>query len=338
MKKLIQILLAAGVLASFSSMLFATTLDDVKKKGFVQCGVSQGTPGFSSPDSKGEWSGIDVDVCRAIAAAIFGDAKKVKYTPLSAKVRFTTLSAGEIDVLSRNTTWTASRDNSLGLDFTTVNFYDGQGFIVHKKTGIKSATELSGATICVQAGTTHEQTTVDYFAQNNMEYNPIVFEKINDQVAAYDAGRCDVLTNDRSNLAAQTVKLKDPNGHVVLPETISKEPLGPVVRQNDSQWKDLVFWSLSAMIIAEEMGVTSKNVDSMKKSNDPAIKRLLGVEDEFGQQMGVSNTWAYNIVKQVGNYGESYERNVGPNTPLKLARGVNEQWTKGGILYAPPIR
>ncbi|HHN68274.1 MAG TPA: amino acid ABC transporter substrate-binding protein [Thermopetrobacter sp.] len=316
----------------------AGTLDDVKKKGFVQCGVSQGLPGFSNPDDKGNWTGLDVDVCRAVAAAVFGDPNKVKFTPLSAKERFTALQSGEVDMLSRNTTWTATRDTALGLNFAGVNYYDGQGFMVRKSLGVTSAKQLGGAAVCTNTGTTTELNVADYFRANKMQYEVVAFEKSDEVVKAYDEGRCDVYTTDRSGLAAQRLKLKNPDEHIVLPEIISKEPLGPVVRQGDDQWFDLVKWTLFAMVNAEELGVNSKNVDEMKKSNNPAIKRLLGVEGKFGENLGVSNDWAYNIIKHVGNYGESYDRNVGPKTPLGLARGLNALWNKGGIMYAPPIR
>ncbi|MCG6858568.1 MAG: amino acid ABC transporter substrate-binding protein [Salaquimonas sp.] len=328
-------LTVAGLLASTAS---AATLDDVKAKGFIQCGVSQGLPGFSNPDDQGNWTGVDVDVCRAMAAAVFGDASKVKYTPLSAKERFTALQSGEIDVLSRNTTWTMTRDTALGLNFAGVNYYDGQGFMVRKSLGVASALELSGASVCTNTGTTTELNVADYFRANKMEYEIVAFEKSDEVVAAYDAGRCDVYTTDQSGLYANRLKLTNPDEHVVLPEIISKEPLGPVVRQGDDQWFNLAKWSLNAMINAEELGVTSENVDEMANSDNPEIKRLLGKEGEFGAAIGVSNDWAYQIVKQVGNYGESFERNIGVNTPLEIKRGLNQLWSKGGILYAPPIR
>jgi general L-amino acid transport system substrate-binding protein len=323
---------------TFAGVTGAGTLDDVKRKGFVQCGVSQGLPGFSNPDEKGNWTGIDVDVCRALAAAIFGDANKVKYTPLSAKERFTALQSGEVDVLSRNTTWTLVRDTALGLNFTGVTYYDGQGFMVPKKLGVKSAKELNGASVCVNIGTTTELNMADFFRSNRMEYKPVVFEKADEVVAAYDAGRCDVYTTDRSGLAAQRLKLKNPDAHMVLPEIISKEPLGPVVRHGDDQWFDLVKWTLYGMLEAEEYGVTSKNVDKMKSSSNPVIKRLLGIEGDMGKNLGVDNEWAYNIVKEVGNYGEMYDRNVGPATPLKLERGTNALWKDGGLQYGMPVR
>ena len=337
MKKLVM-LSAGAALAVVAGTANAATLDDVKKKGFVQCGVSQGLPGFSNPDEKGNWSGIDVDVCRAVAAAVFGDATKVKYTPLSAKERFTALQSGEVDVLSRNTTWTLTRDTSLGLDFTGVNYYDGQGFMVRKKLGVKSAKELSGASVCTNIGTTTELNVSDFFRANGMKIELVAFEKADEVVAAYDAGRCDVYTTDRSGLAAQRTKMKNPDEHMVLPEIISKEPLGPVVRHGDNQWGDVVRWSLYAMIQAEESDINSGNVDKMKDTKNPDIRRFLGLEGDMGKSLGLPNEWAYNIVKQVGNYGESYDKHVGPNTPLKLERGVNALWNKGGLQYPMPIR
>ena len=336
--KVLTAFLAAASVVAIATSASAGTLDDVKAKGSLQCGVSQGLPGFSNPDEQGNWTGIDVDVCRAVAAAIFGDASKVKFTPLSAKERFTALQSGEVDMLSRNTTWTLVRDTALGLNFAGVNYYDGQGFMVRKDLGVKSAKELDGASVCVNIGTTTELNLSDYFRANNMKFKPVVFEKADEVVAAYDAGRCDVYTTDRSGLAAQRIKLKDPNANMILPETISKEPLGPVVRQGDDQWFDLVKWSLYAMVDAEELGVTSKNVDQMKSSDNPNIKRLLGTEGDMGKNLGVGDAWAYNIVKQVGNYGESYDRYVGPKTSLGLERGLNALWKDGGLQYAMPIR
>lgn len=338
--KLLKTLAASATLAALTlaGTVEASTLEAVQKKGFIQCGVSQGLPGFSNPDVKGNWTGLDIDVCRAVAAAVFGDATKVKYSPLSAKVRFTALQSGEIDMLSRNTTWTMTRDTSLGLNFAGVNYYDGQGFMVPKKLGIKSAKELNGAAVCTNLGTTTELNMSDYFSANKMKFTPVVFEKADEVVAAYDAGRCDVYTTDRSGLAAQRLKMKNPDAHMVLPETISKEPLGPVVRHGDDQWLDIVKWTLYAMVEAEEQGITSKNVDEKTKSDNPSSKRLLGVDGALGEKIGLSKSWAYNIIKQVGNYGESFERNVGVNTPLKLSRGVNDLWNKGGLMYPMPIR
>lgn len=332
-------LLAAAAVTALSTAASAATVDDVKAKDFVQCGVSQGLPGFSNPDEQGNWTGIDVDVCRAVAAAVLGDASKVKFTPLSAKERFTALQSGEIDMLSRNTTWTLVRDTALGLNFAGVNYYDGQGFMARKDLGVKSAKELDGASVCVNIGTTTELNLSDYFRANGMSFNPVVFEKADEVVAAYDAGRCDVYTTDQSGLAAQRVKLKEPDAHMILPEIISKEPLGPVVRHGDDQWLDIVKWSLYAMVEAEELGVTSKNVDSMKgSSTNPNIKRLLGTEGDMGKNLGIGNEWAYNIIKQVGNYGESFDRYVGPKTTLSLERGLNALWKDGGLQYAMPVR
>lgn len=331
-------LFIAGAALAVSTAASAGTMEDVVKKGFVQCGVSQGLPGFSNPDENGNWTGIDVDVCRAVAAAVLGDASKVKFSPLSAKERFTALQSGEVDILSRNTTWTLVRDTALGLNFAGVNYYDGQGFMVRKDLGVKSALELDGASACVNIGTTTELNLSDYFRTNNMKLNPVVFEKADEVVAAYDAGRCDVYTTDQSGLAAQRQKLKDPDANMVLPEIISKEPLGPVVRHGDDKWLDVVKWSLYAMVGAEDLGITSKNVDKMKGSDNPKIRRFLGTEGEGGKGLGVSADWAYNIVKQVGNYGESFERYVGPNTPLGLERGLNAQWKDGGLQYAMPVR
>jgi len=315
------------------------TLNTVIARGFVVCGVNQGLPGFSNPDEKGNWVGLDIDVCRAVAAAIFGDASKVKFRATSAKERFTALQSGEVDLLSRNTTWTFVRDNALGLDFTGIVFYDGQGFMIRKSLGVRSARELNGASVCVITGTTTELNLGDYFRTNRMKYRPVVFEKADEAVAAYEAGRCDAFTTDRSGLAAQRVRLARPNDHMVLPEVISKEPLGPVVRHGDNQWGDIVRWTLNVLIIAEEKGVTSKNIERMRtRSKDPEIKRLLGVEGDLGKKLGLPNDWANQIIKQVGNYGEIYERNVGPDTPLKLERGLNRLWNRGGILYAPPMR
>jgi len=272
-----------------------STLDAVKAKGYVQCGVSQGLPGFSNADDNGNWTGIDVDLCRGVAAAVFGDADKVRFTPLSAKQRFTALSSGEIDILSRNTTWTMTRDTQLGLNFAGVNYYDGQGMMVPSSLGVTSATELDGANICTNTGTTTELNITDYFRANNMSFELVAFEKADEVVAAYDAGRCDVYTTDRSGLAAQRTKLTNPDAHVVLPEIISKEPLGPVVRQGDDQWFNIVRWSLNAMINAEELGVTQSNVGSMMGSDNPSIKRLLGAEGNFGEELGLSNDWAANL-------------------------------------------
>jgi general L-amino acid transport system substrate-binding protein len=330
---------AAALCAATAGFAQASTLGDVKSKGFIQCGVSQGIPGFSNPDQAGEWTGIDADMCRAVAAAVFGDSSKVKFTPLSAKDRFTALQSGEIDILSRNTTWTLVRDTALGLNFAGVNYYDGQGFMVRRDLGVKSAKQLAGSAVCVNIGTTTELNMADFFRANNMDYKPVVFEKADEVVAAYDAGRCDVYTSDRSALAAQRLKLKNPGAHMVLPETISKEPLGPVVRHGDDQWLDIVKWSLYLMVEAEENGVSQANVDDLRASSkDPVQRRLLGVEGELGKNLGVANDWGYQIIKQVGNYGDVYEKHIGPSTPVGLERGVNALWKDGGLQYAIPVR
>jgi general L-amino acid transport system substrate-binding protein len=338
MKKLTGFTVTATLAAVTAMAQAGPTLDAVKQKGFVQCGVSQGLPGFSNPDDKGNWTGLDVDLCNAVAAAVFGDISKVKFTPLSAKERFTALQSGEVDLLSRNTTWTSTRDTALGLNFAGVNYYDGQGFMAKKELGISSALELGGAAVCTNTGTTTELNVADYFRANNMEYEVVAFEKADEVVAAYDAGRCDVYTTDQSGLYAQRIKLQDPDAHIILPEVISKEPLGPVVRHGDDEWFDIVKWSLNCTINAEELGVTSENVDGMSDNSNPEIKRLLGSEGDAGTNLGLSADWCKNIIKTVGNYGESFERNVGESTPLKISRGLNALWSKGGIMYAPPIR
>ncbi|MFO1351989.1 MAG: amino acid ABC transporter substrate-binding protein [Gammaproteobacteria bacterium] len=337
MIKLYACAISAALLVA-SAAHAGPTLDAVKKKGFLQCGVSQGLAGFSNFDDKGNWTGIDVDVCRAVSAAIFGDPNKVKYTALSAKERFTALQSGEIDVLSRNSTWTITRDTSLGLNFTGVTYYDGQGFMVRKDLKLTSAKDLDGATVCTQTGTTTELNLADYFRSTNHKYQVVAFEKNDEVIAAYDAGRCDAYTTDQSGLYAERIKLKDPSAHIVLPEIISKEPLGPVVRQGDDEWFDIVKWSLFCMITAEELGITSTNVDGMAGSDNPEIKRVLGTEGDAGKGLGVGNEWCKNIVKGVGNYSESFERNIGQGSPLKIARGLNALWNKGGLQYAPPIR
>lgn len=325
-------------LALAASMASAGTLDEVKSRGHVNCGVNNGVPGFAAPNDKGRIIGIDADMCYAIAAAVLGDASKVKFTPLTAKERFTALSSGEIDVLSRNTTHSLHRDSALGLNFTYYNYIDGQGFLVKKSLGVKSAMDLDGAAICIQQGTTSELNLADYFRKNNMKFKPIGYETSPQTRDGFDKGACDVLTSDKSQLAGLRTELKDPSSAFILPETISKEPLGPVVRQGDDQWFNIVKWTLFAMINAEESEITSNNVDKLRKaSTDPGVKRILGVEGEMGKDLGLSPDWVYNIVKQVGNYGESYARNI---EPLGLARkgSVNDLWSRGGILYAPPIR
>ena len=316
----------------------AQTLKKVQDRGSLMCGVSQGLPGFSNPDDKGNWTGFDVDVCRAIAAAIFNDASKVKFLPLSAKDRFTALQSGEIDVLSRNSTWTSSRDASLGILFTAVNYYDGQGFMVRKSLKVNSALELNGASMCTQTGTTTELNLADYFRGNGMKYEVIAFVTADETVKAYEAGRCDAFTTDVSQLYAEKLKLANPADHVILPEIISKEPLAPAVRRGDDQWLALVRWVQFAMLDAEELGVSSRTLDEALKSPQPEIKRLLGTESAFGEQLGLTKDWVVRIVKQVGNYGESFDRNVGTGSKLGISRGLNRLWTKGGIQYAPPVR
>ena len=318
--------------------LAAGTLDQVKQRGMLVCGANTGLAGFSLPDEKGAWTGIDVDFCRAMAAAIFNDPAKVKYVPLNAKDRFTALQTGEIDVLSRNGTWTQSREAQLGLLWGTVNYYDGQGFMVRKKLNVASALELNGASVCVQQGTTTELNLADFFRANNLKYEAVIFKEEDETLKAYETGRCDAFTTDASGLYAERMRLAAPEDHVVLPEIISKEPLGAAVRQGDDQWFNIVRWTHFAMISAEEQGVTSKNVDDMLKSTSPDTRRLLGVEGEYGKSMGLTNDWAYRIIKAVGNYGEIFDKNVGDGSKLKIKRGLNALWTKGGLQYAPPIR
>ena len=341
MKKLVEIFAASAALTLLTLVPLRAaedTLQVVKQRGYVKCGVSQGLPGFSNPDDKGNWKGIDVDLCRAVAAAVFGTDEKVKFTPLSAKERFTALQSGEVDLLARNTTWSMHRDTALGVDFTGVNYYDGQGFMVRAELGITSTKELDGASLCTNLGTTTELNAADYFRTHNMQYEMVAFEKADEAVSAYNTGRCDAYTTDQSALYAQRLKLTDPKAHIVLPQIISKEPLGPVVRQGDDQWGDIVRWSHNAMLNAEELGVTSSNVEAMKSSSNPSVKRLLGLDGSFGANMGISNDWAYHIIRTVGNYAETFERNVGKDTPLGIARGVNALWKDGGLQYAPPIR
>jgi general L-amino acid transport system substrate-binding protein len=339
MRTMLLSIAVGGVAALLAGSASATTLEGVKAKGYVQCGVNTGLLGFGSTDDAGEWKGFDVDYCRAVAAAIFNDPKAVKFTPLTAKERLTALQSGEIDLLSRNTTWTMSRDTSQGLTFAGTSYYDGQGFMVRKSLGVASALQLGGASICVQTGTTTELNMADFFKRNNMQYNPVVFEQLPEVNAAYDSGRCDAYTTDASGLYATRLTLTNPDDHIILPDIISKEPLGPVVRQGDDQWFNIVKWTHFALLDAEEAGVTQKNVDEMKNSDNQDARRLLGTDGTFGEGIGLSNDWAYNVIKAVGNYGEIFERNIGADTPLKIARGLNALWTtKGGIQYAPPIR
>jgi len=337
MKK-IAALFALAVFAVAQDASAQTTLKAIKDRGVINCGANGTLAGFGLPDAQGNWTGLDVDFCRAIAAAVFNDPKKVKFVPLSAKDRFTALQSGEVDVLARNTTWTSSRDTSLGLNFVGVNYYDGQGFVVRKGLNVNSALELNGASICVQQGTTTELNLADYFRSHNMQMKSVTFATSNEAVKAYDAGRCDAYTTDASALYAERLRMANPADHIILPEIISKEPLGPAVRHGDDQWFDIVKWTLFAMIDAEELNVNSKNVDEMLKSDNPEIKRLLGTEGNFGEQLGLTKDWVVRIVKQVGNYGETFERNVGQGSPLKIDRGLNRLWTKGGIQYAPPVR
>jgi len=304
----------------------------------LNCGANGTLAGFGLPDAQGKWTGLDVDFCRAVAGAVLGDPNKVKFVPLSAKDRFTALQSGEVDVLVRNTTWTSSRDTSLGLNFVGVNYYDGQGFMVRTALKVNSALELNGASVCVQQGTTTELNLADFFRAHNIQLKSVTFATANEAIKAYDAGRCDAYTTDASGLYAERLRLTNANDHIILPEIISKEPLGPAVRHGDDQWFDVVKWTLFAMINAEELGVTSKNVDEMLKSTNPDVKRLLGTEGNYGEQLGLSKDWAVHIVKAVGNYGESFERNVGTGSPLKIDRGLNKLWSKGGIQYAPPVR
>jgi len=316
----------------------AATLGDVKAKGFLECGVNHGLPGFSISNEAGVWSGMDADFCRGVAAAIFDDPGKVKFVPLTAKERFTALQSGEVDILSRNTTWTMTRDTALGLSFAGVTYYDGQGFMVRKSLGIASVLELSGTTVCTQAGTTTEMNVNDFFGSKQIPYTLQTFAKTEQTVSAYESGRCDAFSADASQLYSARLKMKEPETHVVLPEIISKEPLGPVVRQGDEQWLNIVKWTLFALVNAEELGVTSRNVKDMRASSDPDIRRLLGVDGDLGLKLGLQNNWAVNLISAVGNYGEIFDRNVGKNSSLQIARGVNRLWNEGGILYAPPIR
>ena len=332
-------LVAAGAMTAMPAHA-GKTLDAIKARGQVICGVNTGLAGFSAADSKGEWSGLDVDICRAIAAATLGDANKVKWVPLTAQQRFTALQSGEIDILSRNTTWTLTRDASLGLNFTAVTFYDGQGFMVPTKLKVKSAKQLKGATVCVQSGTTTEKNLTDYSRANSLNMKPIVFEKQEATTGAYFAGRCAVLTTDASGLASiRTKEAKDPNEHVILPELISKEPLGPVVRRGDDEWFAIAKWVIYGLLEAEEFGLTAANVEQQQKtSQDPVVMRIVGSSEDTGKLLGLDKDWMVRAIKAGGNYGEIYERNVGPTTALNLPRGSNALWTKGGLMYAPPVR
>ncbi|MFC3853162.1 amino acid ABC transporter substrate-binding protein [Salinispirillum marinum] len=337
MKKIATLIGGAAAVATLAMGAHAQTLDQVKARGALNCGVSTGLPGFSSTDAAGNWQGLDVDTCRAVAAAVLGDANDVNFVPLTAVERFTALQSGEIDMLSRNTTWTLTRDASLGLNFAGVNYYDGQAFLVSTDLGVTSALELDGAAVCIQSGTTTELNLADYFRFNNMSFEPVLYDTSEQTVSGFEAGRCDVLTSDSSQLAALRIQLSNPDGAVVLPQTISKEPLGPVVRQGDDQWFNIVKWAHIATLNAEEFGLTQSNVDSMLGTDNPNIARFLD-SAELGGFLGLGSDWAYQIVKQVGNYGEMFDRNVGAGSPLGLPRGVNALWTQGGLQYGPPIR
>jgi len=341
MNRVITTLIAAagflGTVVAVSAQP-ANTLNTVKSRGILHCGSNIGLAGFGLPDAQGNWAGLDVDFCRALAAAIFNDPTKVRFQALSAKDRFTALQTGEVDVLARNTTWTLSRDTSLGLNFTGVNYYDGQGFMVRKALKVNSALELSDAAVCVQQGTTTELNLADYFRGNKMKLKTVTFGSADEAIKAYDAGRCDAFTTDASGLYSERLRLVNPNDHIILPEIISKEPLGPAVRHGDDQWFDIVKWVHFAMLNAEEFGLTQKNIDEALTSDKPDVKRFVGSEGNFGEQLGLTKDWALRITKHVGNYGEVFERNVGQGSALKIARGLNALWTKGGIQYAPPIR
>jgi general L-amino acid transport system substrate-binding protein len=338
MKKLCVFVVAMAMLLSVVGIVTAGTLDEVRARGYLIAGVNGGVFGFSMPDEKGVWRGLDSDTAKAVAAAVFGDADKIKFVALTAVQRLPALQSKEIDVLCRNTTQTLTRETMNGLNFCHVNFYDGQGFLINKKLGVKSAKELGGATVCVLPGTTTEMNAADFFRKNGLTWKPVVIEQTAELSKAFFAGRCDCLTSDASQLAAHRSVAPNPDDYVLLPEIISKEPLAPVVRHGDDQWFDIVNWTIMALIEAEEFGITSKNVDEMLKSKDPQIQRFLGVTPGMGKALGLDEKWAYNIVKQVGNYGEIYDRNVGPDTPLGLERGLNDLWTRGGIMYAAPIR
>jgi general L-amino acid transport system substrate-binding protein len=332
------ILFSFALTLASAGMANAGTLDDIKARGSILCGVSGGLAGFAQPDDKGSWNGIDVDFCRALAAAIFNDPSKVKFLPLTAKDRFTALQSREVDLLARNTTWTSSRDTQLGFNFAAVNYYDAQGFMVRKGLKVSSALELSNATVCTQSGTTTQLNLADYFRSNNMKYEAVVFNTADEVIKAYESGRCDVFTTDVSQIYAERLKLSKPDEHMILPELISKEPLGPLVRHGDDQWFDIVKWTHFAMINAEEYDVTQKNIEQRLKSDRPDVRRLLGIEGNYGEQFGLTNDWVVRIVRHVGNYGEVFDRNVGEGSRLKIDRGLNKLWNKGGIQYAPPIR
>lgn len=334
-----SVCLAVALASAALSVQAGPVLDAVRARGQVICGVNTAAPGFAGADSRGNWNGLDVDTCRAVAAAVLGDAQKVKFVPLSSLQRFTALQSGEIDVLARNTTWTLTRDASMGAVFAAINYYDGQGFMVPKKLGVKSAKQLNGATVCLQSGTSSVQALADYFKANNIKFKPVMFDTTEATQSAFLSGRCQVYTTDMSDLAGARTRARNPQDFEILPETISKEPLGPSVRRGDDEWFQIVRWSFYAMVEAEENGISSQNVDELRASSKvPQVMRLVGTGDDAGKLLGLDKDWSYRIIKQVGNYGESWTKNFGPTTPLNLPRGLNNLWTQGGILYAPPIR
>ncbi len=340
MRRLLALGAALGAFAVSVPAEAGPILDAVRARGYLQCGVNTGLAGFSAPDQEGNWHGLDVDVCRAVAAALFGDGNAVRFTPLTTQQRFTALQSGEVDILSRNTTWTLTRDTSLGLNFAPVTFFDGQGFLVPRALNVSHATELNGATVCVQPGTTTEVNLADYFRAHNMTFQPVVIDRVEEATAAFFAGRCDVFTSDTSQLASiRSTMAPNPENYVVLPEIISKEPLAPAVRHGDDEFFDIVRWTIYALIEAEERGVTQANAEQMRAdSQDPAIRRLLGATTGMGELLHLDEAWAYNAIRAVGNYGEIFNRNVGAGTPFNLERGLNDLWTRGGQMYAMPIR
>ncbi|WP_299381236.1 amino acid ABC transporter substrate-binding protein [uncultured Kiloniella sp.] len=337
--KKISGMMIAG-LALFATQASAGTLDDVKARGHINCGVSEGVPGFSNPNSDGVWSGLDVDMCRAVSAAIFGESDKIKFVPLASKQKILAVVTGQVDLTSRTTTWTMKRDTKEGVDFTTIVFYDGQGFMTRKDLGVSSAKELDGATVCVTSGTTTELNLADFARANNLNFEPVVFEGKKEAVNAYRSGRCDALTTDNSQLASFRTTMPDPSAHVVLPEVISKEPLSPLVKHGDNQWKDLVTWTINGLITAEELGVTQKNVSNLAEAqrNNPTVQRMLGASGEYGSYIGLENNWMVNAISAVGNYGEIFDRNLGKDSPLNLPRGTNALWQDGGLMYVAPLR
>ena len=330
--------LALALFGAQAVAAHAGTLDETRARGTLRCGVSPGVPGFSLPDPRGNWTGLDVDVCKAVAAAIFNDVGKIEFTPLNPKDRFPALTSGQVDILARQTTWTLSRETTVRLDFTAVNYYDGQGLMARKALNVTSAKDLGGASVCIQTGSTTELNLADYFRSNGLKYEPVSFNSGDEAISAFESGRCDVFTTDASALFAYRLKMADPGSVVILPEIISKEPLSPAVRKGDQQWTDVVRWVQFAMVNAEELGITSKNVDEQLKSSNPQVRRLLGTDDNLGAGLGLAKDWVYRIIKSVGNYGEVYERNFGENSALKIPRALNNLWTKGGLMYAPPVR